>query len=213
MPRHQRVTTCRRTGGPLSEMCECEHCNLSVCSVCGAYEGGLTTDCPGSPVDFARQREVHETPLDYTDRRGWHQATSLDRVPCFETTRRRPAPLQGDPRTILAPATNWPMIDRYASLQQELARKAIAWVLADRTCDDLSAALTQAQDMISALGDTTSAAEPDDEKRLLLARLTGARVNFQHACRVVEERDDEFRQIARRLADTLEEQTSAVPPG
>jgi hypothetical protein len=55
MPRHQQVTTCRKSGGPISKFCSCEHCTLSVCSICGAYEGGLTTDCPGTPVSFDRQ--------------------------------------------------------------------------------------------------------------------------------------------------------------
>jgi len=71
MPAHIQVTTCRH-GGPVSKFCSCEHCTLSVCSVCGSWEGGLTTDCPGQRVSFDRQEEVYKTDLDYTDKLGWH---------------------------------------------------------------------------------------------------------------------------------------------
>lgn len=50
----------------------CYPCTLAVCDVCGAYEGGLTTDCPGVRVDFDKQEEVYTTDLDYTDDKGWH---------------------------------------------------------------------------------------------------------------------------------------------
>lgn len=85
MPKHRQVTTCRKNGGPVSKFCSCEHCCLSVCTVCGAYEGSLTTHCPGEGVSFDRQREVYETNLDYTDDRGWHQGEPmLRRTPLFE---------------------------------------------------------------------------------------------------------------------------------
>lgn len=90
MPKHKQVTTCRK-GGPISKHCSCEHCCLSVCSVCGAYEGGLTTDCPGVIVSFDRQKEVHETLLDYTDDRGWH-ADGMEKItPRFEEVSEREA--------------------------------------------------------------------------------------------------------------------------
>src|SRR4029078_1255590 len=74
MPRHRQVTTCRRSGGPLSKTCTCEHCALAVSAVCGAGEGSLTTDCPGEKVPYDRQQEVFEPSFDYTDERGWHLA-------------------------------------------------------------------------------------------------------------------------------------------
>jgi hypothetical protein len=199
MPRHQQVTTCRLSGGSVSKHCTCEHCTLSICSLCGAYEGGLTTDCPDTEISFDRQREVYETPLDYTDDRGWHQGEPMKpKSPRFTTTRRPPEPPRVDPRTIVAPTVDWTRIDRSAALQHDLALRAIAWTLADRTCDDLSAALTRAKD------EADAHTEPDEPGRILLARLEGARVNFQLACRRVEERDEEFRQAARKLVDTLE---------
>lgn len=72
MPAHVHVTTCLKGGGPVSKFCSCQHCTLAVCSVCGAYEGSLTTDCPGERVSFDRQEEVYKTDLNYTDEKGWH---------------------------------------------------------------------------------------------------------------------------------------------
>lgn len=72
--KHRQVTTCRRDGGPCSSYCSCEHCTLGVCSVCGAYEGSLTLDCPGEQVSFDRQEEVYKTDLNYTEALGWHHA-------------------------------------------------------------------------------------------------------------------------------------------
>lgn len=200
MPRHQQVTVCRKNGGPLSELCTCEHCNLSVCGVCGAFEGGLTTDCPGTAVDFDRQREVYETPLDYTDARGWHQGEPMARrVPHFATTRLPPTPPRVDPRTLVAPSVDWGMIDRCAALQQALAHHAIAWVLADRDCADLSAALLRVEDDVNS--HVSNAEDPGSD---LLVRLEVVRREFQQACQLVEERDDEFRQAARQLTDAME---------
>jgi len=198
MPRHQQVTTCRLSGGPISRGCTCEHCNLSMCGVCGAYEGGLTTDCPGTEVDADKQREVYETCLDYTDTRGWHLGSPMDhRSPRFTSTRLPPTTPRTDPRTIVAPSVDWAKVDQNLALQHELTLRAIAWTLADRECDDLSAALVRVKDAATAeAGDT----EPD----ILIARLEEARNIFQSACRRVEECDDAFRQAARKLVDNLE---------
>lgn len=68
MPAH-RQAVCRHCGCG-----DCNVCDLVVCSVCGAYEGGLTTDCPGVRVDFDTQQEVYKTDLDYTDAKGWFRA-------------------------------------------------------------------------------------------------------------------------------------------
>lgn len=197
MPRHQQVTTCRRSGGPISRGCTCEHCNLSICEVCGAYEGGLTTDCPGTQIDFNRQREVYETCLDYTDDRGWHLGEPMDhRSPRFTSTRLPPTAPRIDPRRIVAPTIDWVKVDQHRALQHELTLRAIAWTLADRECDDLSATLIRVKDEV----DTPENAATN----ILLAKLEEARTRFQHACRRVEECDDEFRQAARKLVDALE---------
>jgi hypothetical protein len=85
MARHKQVTTCRKTGGPLSDRCSCEHCTLSVCSVCGGFEGSLTTDCSRETLSFDRQTEIYETRLDYIESRGWHQGEPMQRrTPRFE---------------------------------------------------------------------------------------------------------------------------------
>lgn len=196
MPRHQQVTTCLRNGGPVSRGCTCEHCNLSVCAVCGAYDGGLTTDCPGAKIDVNKQREVYETCLDYTDERGWHMGEQMNhRSPRFTSTRLPPTAPRTDPRTIIAPSIDWTKVDQNRALQHELALRAIAWTLADRQCDDLSAALVLVKEEAN-----TGNTEPD----VLLAKLEEARTNFQQACRHVEECDDAFRQAARKLVDALE---------
>jgi len=196
MPRHQQVTTCRRSGGPISRGCTCEHCNLSMCGVCGAYEGGLTTDCPGTNVDFDKQREVYETCLDYTDARGWHLGAPMDhRSPRFTSTRLPPTAPRTDPRAIIAPSINWAKVDQNRALQHELTLRAIAWTLADRQCDDLSAALVCIKDEANGV---------HTEPNILLSKLEEARTNFRLACRRVEECDDELRQAARELVDALE---------
>lgn len=202
MPRHQQVNTCRLSGGPVSKRCTCEHCALYMCAVCGAYEGGLTTDCPGTQIEFNKQREVYETPLDYTDDRGWHQGEPMEhRSPRFSTSRLAPEPPRVDPRAVVAPSIDWGMVDRSAGLQHDLALRAVAWVLADRDCDDLSAALSLAKDAIDAhVGDT----EHEGRMRDLRARLKGTEINFQRAYLLVEERDDAFRQSARTLVAALE---------
>ena len=155
MPRHQQVTTCRRHGGPVSKMCTCEHCALAVCSVCGGAEGTLTTDCPGTPIATERLQEIYETPLDYTDERGWYLAqpgdlqlkqrygeTIVKRSPRFESTDVPPALMRPDPRAVVAPNIDWAAVDCIADLKDALARKAIDWVLADRVAEDHSAKLT-----------------------------------------------------------------------
>ena len=132
MPLHKQVTTCLKSGGPVSKFCSCNHCTLSVCFVCGAYEGSLTTDCPGETINFDRQKEIYETNLDYSDTRGWHQGE--DRWPKethFEVV--------GDE---VVPRAR---VDR-ESLLRDLEQKAIAWARADRDCEDKSAAYDRAKE-------------------------------------------------------------------
>ena len=237
MPSHQQVTTCLRRGGPVSKHCTCAHCTLIMCAVCGSYKEGLTTDCPGVKIDLDKQREIYETPLDYTDARGWHQGAPRGRrAPSFATTRqaldnavvhrdevdrvarlliaewerveRRAVNLSyvatfadmarvviedrrlacADPRSIGALAIEGVSVDHSAGLQheltrRELTRRAIAWALADRECDDLAAVITQAGN--------------ED-----VARST--KIDFQGACRRVEACDEAFRQTARKLMGLLE---------
>jgi hypothetical protein len=123
------------------------------------------------------------------------------RSPSFTTTRLPPTPPRDDPRTVVAPLINWPRIDRHEALQHELTLRAIAWVLADRTCDDLSATLARAKDAADTITRNTT---PDEHASSLFTRLEGARVNFKQACRQYEECDEEFRQAARKLVDALE---------
>lgn len=69
--KHKQVTDCLR-GGLCNKYCSCFHCTLRVCSVCDTYEGSLTTDCPGIPVDSDIQQEVFTGNADYRlDRGGW----------------------------------------------------------------------------------------------------------------------------------------------
>lgn len=199
MPRHKQVTTCRKSGGPISKFCSCEHCTLSVCSVCGAYEGGLTTDCPGVGVSYDRQKEVYETNFDFSDSRGWHQGEPMKRrSPRFEDTKLPPEPPRADPRATIAPTIDWKTVDRNAGLQHELAKRAIAWVLADRTCEDRSAALARTQD------DADARLAAGAQLQELLAKLEGEKIDFHLASQHAEKCDDEFRQTARKLVEALE---------
>jgi len=144
---------------------------LHLCPVCGASEGGLTTDCPGQPIDVDRQREIFETNLDFTDTRGWHLA-SKTRGPRFK-----------EPKAVVVQAIDSSVLDQCPQLQSELTRRAIAWVIADRECEDLSAALTREE-------------------------TTQARIAFQLANQQADRCDDEFRQVARKIVATLEEKTT-----
>lgn len=184
MPRHKQVTTCLKSGGPVSKFCTCMHCTISVCQVCGAYEGSLTTDCPGERADFDRQREVYETNLDFTKARGWHQGEPMKRrVPRFETDT--------------------------AILHHELAQRAIAWVEADRICDDRAAALTRVEDEVDArlrarcAQDMRNAHVLDGE---LIAKLKREEVDFRLADQRAQKCDEKFREAARKLVDALEQQ-------
>ena len=207
MPRHQQVTTCRKSGGPVSKMCSCEHCALSVCSMCGGGEGALTTDCPGEQISGDRLDEICETNLDYTDDRGWHLVQTDDgapiarRSPRFESTKLPPDPPRVYPRTIVALATDWTKVDRTLNLQHKLTQKAIAWVLADRACEERSAALARMEDDCGPLRGKTTL---DAGDRDLLGKLEQEKISFQIACRQVERCEDEWKQLARRLVDTLE---------
>jgi hypothetical protein len=178
MPDHQRVTACRRNGGPLSKHCPCEHCALLVCSVCGAYEGALTTHCPGPRFSLARQQEVSETRLDYTDARGWHLGEpTVPRKPLFTP--------QGAPDC--PPAPHLPQPQSQDHLQHDLVQRAVAWAQADREADDQAATLLRLED--------ANTAHPQE------GALEHAKVDFHLASQRAEECDEAFRQAARTLAE------------
>lgn len=240
--KHKQVTTCLRGGGPTSDRCSCNHCTLGVCSVCGAYEGGLTTDCPGVKVDFDRQEEVYKTNLDYTDKRGWHQGEPMEkRSPQFEKVPEHAPRLVGKDGVyyrISGCTCGWEMpptrdaltqlvrgaraddddvfalhvatanISRVAATQDQrflentLARKAVAWVLADRICDDRSATLARVEDEIDK---QLPRDIPGDVSRALLQQLEDAKICFQLANHRAEKCDDEFRQAARKIVESLEQ--------
>ncbi len=210
MPRHQQVTSCRKSGGPVSKHCSCEHCCLSVCSVCGAGEGTLTTDCPGTRVDTDKQQEVFETNLDYTDDRGWYLEVdgSSRRAPRFENTKLPIETSRVDPRTVVAPSINWAAVDRTMNLQHELTLKAIAWTIADRACEERSAALARIEDDCDVLRGKTDLTTAE---RDLLGKLEQEKISFQIACRNIERCDDEWKQLARRIVAALEQDPVTVP--
>ena len=209
MPRHKPVTTCLKDNVPISRFCPCIHCTLGVCASCGAYEGSLTTDCPGEAVSFDRQKEVYETPFDYTDGRGWHMGESMKmRSPRFEKSPMPPAEPDADPRATVAPGIDWESVDRNAALQHQLTLKAIAWVLADRICEDRSAALTRIEDETAVLRGRTNLAEAE---AALLATLERAQIEFRSADRQAQKCDDEFRQAARKIVEALEPHLKIVP--
>jgi hypothetical protein len=170
--------------------------------VCGAYEGGLTTDCPGESVSYDRQKEVYETPFDYTDDRGWHMGESMKaRSPRFEETKLPPTPPPTDPRKAVSPGVDWAMIDRHAALQYDLTLKAIAWVMADRACEERSVTLARVEDETAELRGKTDLTELG---AALLAALERAQIDFRLADKRAQKCDDEFRQVARQIVAGLE---------
>ena len=200
MPRHKQVSTCRKSGGPTSKSCSCEHCSLAVCEMCGGAEGTLTSDCPGTTVGAERQQEIYETPLDYTDGRGWHLAQSQSqRLPRFEADQPGPVARPVDQRGVVAPSTDWAAVDRTLDLQHELAQKAIAWVTADETTEELSATLLRTREQADLLRGT----DLDASGLELHARLERAKIDFHLADQRSQRSDDEFRQSARRLVAWL----------
>lgn len=198
MPRHEQVTTCRKSGGPTSKSCSCEHCSLAVCEICGGAEGTLTSDCPGIKVDADRQQEIFETPLDYTDDRGWHLAQGR-RSPRFEPEIVG-VPPRVDQRTVVAPSTDWAAVDRTLDLQHELAQKAIAWVMAEEVAEERSAALARTKEQADYLRGKTELNAHDQEVH---ARLERDKIDFGLADQRSQRCDDEFRQTARRLVAVL----------
>jgi len=235
MPRHKQVTTCRRTDGPVSKHCPCEHCALSVCSVCGGGEGSLTTDCPGVKIDGDRQQELCETKLDYTDDRGWHLAV-MRRSPRFEAPK-----ANADPAAICQacgarcppnlgptygcqvcgnqsvkapdalagqPTTDWTHVDRTTALKDVLAQKGIAWVLAERIAEQHSADLGRAQNAVAERTLLSGGAPPDARAQDLHAKLERAKIDFHLADQRAVCCDDEFHQAARQLVTALEGPTA-----
>lgn len=44
---------------------DCMVCNLFVCSSCGAYEGGLTSECPNKKIHIAVQEAICKEKIDF----------------------------------------------------------------------------------------------------------------------------------------------------
>jgi len=190
MPLHQQVTTCRKTNGPTSKRCTCEHCNLAVCSVCGGWEGSLTTDCPGEKIRPERLEEILETSLDFTDARGWHLAKATER----REPRFRYEGLVGAP----------PPPRSRADLTDVLAKKAVAWARADQLSTEKSIALTHIEDDVDArLPKGQEASWITEENSKLLGQLEQATSDFQIAEHHAQKCDDEFKQAARKLAEIV----------
>lgn len=210
MPLHQQVTTCLKSGNPVSKSCSCVHCTLPVCAVCGSSARGLTTACPGEKVTFTRQQEIYETSLDYTDERGWHLGESTEpRSPRFTSPVPKLEPAQADPRAVVVPSINWASVDQTTTLQHDLSLKAIAWALADRACDDVAARELQVREKLDLLYKGQSL---DDHTRELIEAHGREKANFQKACRRVERCDEELHQAARRLVALLEQQMPGDAP-
>jgi hypothetical protein len=51
----------------------CQFCDggLASCTVCGGYEGSLTTSCPGERVVREKLDEVYSGKIDYRETLGW----------------------------------------------------------------------------------------------------------------------------------------------
>jgi hypothetical protein len=159
--------------------------------VCGASEGGLTTDCPGSKVDIDKQKEIYETALDYTDTRGWHLGEPMKaRSPRFAEI--EPAPALRD----------WRRIDRTMALKDNLTQKAIAWALADRIAEDHSASYGRLADTVKE--HMRGKQEPDERGRELFAELEHEKIGFHLADQLAVRCDEELRQAARLLVGELE---------
>ena len=45
----------------------CNYCNLFVCANCGAFEGGLPTECPGYFIGADKADEVYAGKVDFID--------------------------------------------------------------------------------------------------------------------------------------------------
>jgi hypothetical protein len=99
----------------------------------------------------------------------------------------------------LTPDINWESVGRMEDLRRVLEQKAVAWVLEDRLCEDLSVALTRVEDEVDAL--RVQDQEPRPELRAKLERMD---VDFKLASQRTERRDEEFRQAARKLVAELE---------
>lgn len=101
----------------------------------------------------------------------------------------------------LAPSTNWDAVDRTMDLQHELTQKAIAWVLADRICEDHSVTLVRLEEEVGARLPKGQA--PTEHARELLGKLEHEKIGFRLADQRAQKCDDEFRQAARKLVAAL----------
>jgi hypothetical protein len=45
----------------------CARCDLFVCGVCGTFEGGLPTECPGYMIGADKEDEIYAGKVDFID--------------------------------------------------------------------------------------------------------------------------------------------------
>lgn len=57
-----------------------EHESYAGCSVCGAWEGEIPTDCPGEEMTDDQREAVLHGRLDYIWREGWTTVTRYQRL-------------------------------------------------------------------------------------------------------------------------------------
>jgi hypothetical protein len=190
MPPHKHVTDCLKTGGPISPHCTCPHCALSVCSVCAAYEGGLTTDCPGEHLTADRQDEIYKEGLNFIDGVGWYRALPKD----------APVAPRFEPRELGDKPTRTP--DEKTASEQALVASARAWARADRAAEDRYAVLLRAEEAADVYLAGKRGQDVDEHAAGLLAKLEREKIGATLADQRAQECDGRMRAAARRLIDT-----------
>ncbi len=81
-------------------------------------------------------------------------------------------------------------------------------MLADRICEDHLAKVTHTKAKVDALMKST---RPQQSPHQLLGQLERENIDFQLSSRRAEAADDEFRQLARRLTDAIEDSAPNLP--
>lgn len=111
----------------------------------------------------------------------------------------------------LTPSTNWEAVDRTLDLEHELALKAVAWALADRSCEDHAATLARIEDEANVrMPKGQEQSWLTESNRELLGKLEHEQISFRLADQRAQKCDDEFRQAARKLVDALEKGSPTV---
>jgi hypothetical protein len=53
--------TCEERSG----LPECSQCQLFICKVCGTFEGGLATECPGEKITIEQADDIYQGKIDF----------------------------------------------------------------------------------------------------------------------------------------------------